>query len=42
MGEPDPGMYCLVMVGQNKLYLWQEQFKVNISDLLIRALVIAS
>ena len=42
MEEPDPGLYCLVMVGHNNLYLWQEQFKVNISDLLIRALVIAS
>ena len=39
MGEPDLGPNCLVKVGYNKLYLWQEQTKVNISDFLIRALV---
>ena len=39
MGEPDLGRNCLVMVGNNKLYLWQEQIKVNISDFIIRALV---
>ena len=39
MGEPDLGLYCLVMVGNNELYLWQEQIKVNISDFLIWAQV---
>ena len=36
MGEPHLGLDCLVMAGNNNLKLWQEQFKVNISDLLIR------
>ena len=32
VGEPDLGLDCLAMVGNNKLLLWQEQFFVNISD----------
>ena len=35
--EPDLGLDGLAMVDNNKLYLWQEQFYVNISYLLIRS-----
>ena len=37
IGEPDLGLDSLAMVDNNKLYLWQEHFYVNISDFLIQA-----